>query len=324
MPDRMPRKHRAARGSRIGRAGATSGIPLMRRPAASSGAPGPHGNAAPMNQNGVPRTGSPCATPSSSFSTHCLLIEMTDSPAADPGLRPTESVAAGMFRGMKTTAPLLVGIIPLAFILGTQGAQHGLTSIGMALMAGLNFAGGSEFAAVALWSAAPSFVVIFITTWLINCRHIVLGAALTPWMERQKLSVPKEMLAFFIMCDETWALSMQDLNRRRKAGLAAEKVFSWPFHMGVGLTLWSTWWFTAGVGAAFGGAMGDLTRWGFMMAFPATFIGLVVAMRPALKKSLPMAVSAVAAALSSLWLPLHWSILIATVLGLGTALLKHD
>ena len=249
---------------------------------------------------------------------------MTDSSTADPGLRHTETVAAGLIRGMKTTAPLLVGIIPLAFILGTQGAQHGLTAVGMSLMAGLNFAGGSEFAAVALWSAAPSFVVIFITTWLINCRHIVLGAALTPWMERQKLSVPKEMLAFFFMCDETWALSMQDVNRRRKAGLPADKIFSWPFHMGVGLTLWSSWWFTAGVGALFGGALGDLSRWGFMMAFPATFIGLVVSMRPTLRKSLPMAVSAVAAALASLWLPLHWSILIATILGLGTAVVKND
>lgn len=67
-------------------------------------------------------------------------------------------------RGIRTTLPLLAGIIPLAFILGTQGAQHGLSGVGMAMMAGLNFAGGSEFAAVALWSAAPSLLVIFMTT----------------------------------------------------------------------------------------------------------------------------------------------------------------
>ena len=72
----------------------------------------------------------------------------------------------------------MIGILPLGFILGTQGAQHGLSAIGMAIMCAFNFAGGSEFAAVALWSSAPSFIVIVCATWLINCRHIVLGAAL--------------------------------------------------------------------------------------------------------------------------------------------------
>ncbi|MDO5532174.1 AzlC family ABC transporter permease [Sutterella sp.] len=231
----------------------------------------------------------------------------------------TEPFSAAMLRGMRTTVPMLVGTVPLGFILGTQGGQHGLSGLGMALMTGMNFAGGSEFAAVALWSAAPSFLVIFMTTWLINCRHIVLGAALTPWLERARTPVPAAMLAFFLMCDETWALSMQEVSRRRKLGLPADKVFSLPFHIGVGLTLWSTWWIAAGTGAVVGSAMGDLARWGFLMAFPATFIGLVVAMRPALGKSLPMAVSGVSAALASLWLPLHWSILIAAVLGLAAA-----
>lgn len=236
---------------------------------------------------------------------------------------PDETFAEGLLRGIRTTLPLLAGIIPLAFILGTQGAQHGLSGAGMAMMAGLNFAGGSEFAAVALWSAAPSLLVIFMTTWLINSRHIVLGAALTPWVEKAHLPVPAKLAAFFLMCDEVWALSMQEVNRRRKLGLPADKVFSFPFHLGCGLTLWSNWWFFAGLGAALGTSLGDLSRWGFMMAFPATFIGLVVAMRPALSKSAPMVVSGIAAALASLWLPLHWSILIATLLGLSAAAVSN-
>ena len=52
--------------------------------------------------------------------------------------------------GARSTLPLMIGILPLGFILGTQGAQHGLSAIGMAIMCAFNFAGGSEFAAVAL------------------------------------------------------------------------------------------------------------------------------------------------------------------------------
>lgn len=221
--------------------------------------------------------------------------------------------------GVRATLPLLIGILPLGFILGTQGAQHGLSAIGMALMCGFNFAGGSEFAAVALWSATPSFFVIVCATWLINCRHIVLGAALTPFMQSARISTPKSLLAFFIMCDESWALSMQEVHRRRAAGLPVSRLFSFPYHLGVGLTLWTCWFMVAAAGAAVGGSLGDLTRWGFLMAFPATFIGLVAAMRPVLAKSGPMVVSAIVAAGVSLVLPLHWSILLGTITGLLVA-----
>ena len=57
----------------------------------------------------------------------------------------------------------------------------------------------------------------------------------------------------------------------------------------------------------------------FLMAFPATFIGLVAAMRPALSKSGPMTASALVAAGSSLFVPLHWSILLGTITGLVLA-----
>lgn len=222
-------------------------------------------------------------------------------------------------RGVTASLPMLIGFIPLAFILGAQGAQHGLSGVGMSLMTAMNYAGGSEFAAVALWSATPSLLVIMMTTWLINSRHIVLGATITPHIVRAGTKTPATLLALFLLCDECWALSMQEIERKRKAGVAPEYLFSLPFHLGTGFTLWCTWWLTTGVGAVFGASLGDLTQWGFMMAFPATFIGLSVAMRPKVEKCLPIVVSAIVAALSSFALPMHWCILAATIAGVLTA-----
>ena len=142
-------------------------------------------------------------------------------------------------RSMRAGVPVMMGFIPVGLILGATGAHAGLSPFGMGLMTGINYAGGSEFAALALWSAVPPILTIAMSTWLINSRHIMLSAALTPYVKG--LSLPKTLLVFFFMCDETWALSMEDINKRRKAGASDIDALNVPFYFGVALTLWVTW-----------------------------------------------------------------------------------
>ena len=127
-------------------------------------------------------------------------------------------------RGAAAAVPMMLGFIPISLILGATGSQAGVSPLTMSLMTGINFAGGSEFAAVALWSAVPPFFVVMLTTWLINSRHIMLSAALTPYVT--KLPLRRALLVFFIMCDETWALAMQDINKRKELGAADDEAFS--------------------------------------------------------------------------------------------------
>lgn len=208
------------------------------------------------------------------------------------------TASSEFFRGFRAATPMMIGFIPIALILGATGAQTGLSPLAIGLMCGINFAGGSEFAALALWSAVPPVLAILLTTWLINSRHIMLSAALTPYVT--KLPLRKALPVFFIMCDETWALAMQDITKRRKAGLKDAEAFSFAFYMGVGLTLWLNWWGCAAIGAALGSGFGDLSAWGIGMAFPVIFISILASMWPGAKKCLPWVVSAVAAGLSSL------------------------
>lgn len=169
-------------------------------------------------------------------------------------------------RGMRASVPVMLGFIPVGLILGATGAHAGLSPFGMGLMTGINYAGGSEFAAIALWSALPPILTIAMSTWLINSRHIMLSAALTPYVKG--LSLPKTLLVFFFMCDETWALSMDDIQKRRKAGATDIEAFNVPFYFGVALTLWVTWWASALAGAAIGTGLGDLTLWGLHDGLP--------------------------------------------------------
>lgn len=132
-----------------------------------------------------------------------------------------------------------------------------------------NYAGGSEFAAVALWSTVPPVLMILVTTWLINSRHIMLSASLTLYMGR--LTTLESLFVLFFMCDEAWALAMQDVTRMKKLGRSNDEAFSLPFYAGSALALWTSWWGSAAVGAWIGNDLGDLEVWGFAMAFPGDF-----------------------------------------------------
>jgi predicted branched-subunit amino acid permease len=59
-------------------------------------------------------------------------------------------------------------------VLGAQSARKGLSPVEVALMTALNYAGGSEFAAIGLWTSPLPVAVIVGMTFLVNSRHLVL------------------------------------------------------------------------------------------------------------------------------------------------------
>src|SRR6202007_1128968 len=103
--------------------------------------------------------------------------------------------------------------IPFALVLGAQAAQKGFSAIEVPLMTGLNFAAGSEFTAVHLWTSPPHMALIIAMSFLVNSRHILMGAALAPRMRH--LPLPQALAALFLMCDEIWALALSDAKDRR-------------------------------------------------------------------------------------------------------------
>ena len=96
---------------------------------------------------------------------------------------------------------MLVGIIPFALVLGTQATQKGFNLIELPLLTGLNFAGGSEFAILEMWSNPPQFLMLIFITFLVNSRHLLMGASLVPHLKH--LPNKKAYTALFFMCDES-------------------------------------------------------------------------------------------------------------------------
>ena len=185
-------------------------------------------------------------------------------------------------RGILDTLPVIIGLLPFALILGIQGGNKGMSALEMAMMTGLNFAGGSEFAAVGLWAQPLPILLIIGVTFMINIRHILMGAALTPYIKH--LPMKKILPTLFFMTDESWAMSMADIRKRKEAGLP---LFSLSYYAGICATLYTIWVASSALGTVIGPYLGNIDNWGFGMAFPAVFLVLLRGMwkgRPALAR----------------------------------------
>ena len=209
------------------------------------------------------------------------------------------SFSAETWRGTLAALPVIIGFLPFGLLLGAQAAQKGLNAQSLMLMTGLNFGGGSEFAAIALWSSPPHVLTIVLVSLLINSRHLLMGASLTPWLLH--LPTRKALLALFFMCDESWAIGMADAVKRRENSLFP--TFSTGFYAGVAASLWLTWVVSTGLGVVLGPVLGDITRWGFDMAFPAVFLVLLKGMWKGYRGALPWLVSLICAGITYHFVP---------------------
>lgn len=166
------------------------------------------------------------------------------------------SLSSEVRRAIKIAWPVLIALVSMALVLGAQAAQRGLSVGEVTLMTALNFAGGSEFAALGVWTTPLPISLIVGMTFLINCRYLLMGAALAPYVRHlQRRTV---FPALFLMVDESWALSLADARKRGEAGI--EPPFSLPFYVTLGLMFWVPWFGFAALGAMFGPVVGNLGR----------------------------------------------------------------
>lgn len=224
-------------------------------------------------------------------------------------------------RGLQDAFPMLVGLIPFGLILGVQAKQNGMSWLETVLMMGLNFAGGSEFAVVGLWQNPLPILLILTTTFMINSRHILMGAALAPYIRH----LPRRQLlpTLFFMIDESWAIGIADAKRREQMGEAA--YLNLPYYFGVVLSLYVIWVSCGFLGAYFGAYLGDVSKLGFGMAFPAVFLVLVRGMWQNFQAAKPWLVSLIVAILIYRLLPENsWYVIGGTLAGLGYAYFSGD
>lgn len=187
-------------------------------------------------------------------------------------------------RGLRDSVPMLVGIAPFGIIYGTLAGVSGLSlwqSVGMSLFV---YAGSAQFIVISLMGAGASAVVILLTTFIVNLRHVLYSATLQPQVSQ--LPQRWRVLLAFWLTDETFAVVQRFYQVHGRTPLA-----HW-YWLGVATALYACWVLSSLVGVLFGQAVPDMAGWGLEFAMLATFIGIVV---PLLRDK-PQVAAALAAA----------------------------
>lgn len=215
------------------------------------------------------------------------------------------------WRGVKESFPVLLGLIPVALVLGAQAAQNGFLLFQVPLMTGTNFAGGSEFAAVSLWSNPVNIGLVVTMSVLINSRYLIMGAAFSSLIKH--LPPKKALPLLFFMVDESWAMSLAEAHKNRRTTLNI------PYFWGVVVSLYIMWVLCTTLGAYFGPMIGDLETYGFDMAFAAIFLVLIKGMWKGLVAARPWLVSLVVAGCLYHWVAGAWYVVGGVLAGVLSA-----
>ena len=167
--------------------------------------------------------------------------------------------------GVVQALPIVLGYVPVGFAYGVLAQKAGLSMVMTLLMSVIVFAGSAQLIAVGLFSAGLDPISIILTTFVVNLRHMLFSAALSPHLESWR----KTELAGFAaeLTDETFALHA---TRMAEADPPKAETFA------VNLTAQISWILGTFLGIVGGRLIADIGPYALDYALPAMFIALLV------------------------------------------------
>jgi 4-azaleucine resistance transporter AzlC len=243
---------------------------------------------------------------------HSNHSEQLDHEGASTGEEQVSFDLQGVVDGVKKSIPVAISVFAYGLVFGVLARQAGLTMLEALLMSGLVYAGASQFVALGLWAMPLPVGAIILTTLIVNLRHLLMGASVSPWFSR--LPFTKVYGTLFFLSDESWALLMGEFARGKRNAA---------FLLGSGAALYVAWVSAALVGRTLGGVIQDPAQWGLDFTFTAVFIALLVGLWRGKKDILPWIVAAIVATAAAHWLPGKWYILLGALAGSLIGVARH-
>lgn len=202
--------------------------------------------------------------------------------------RSPPSPQAEFWYGARDVLPLIIGAIPFGIIFGTLAINAGL-SVGAAIgMSALVFAGSAQFIAVGMVAAGSGVLIIVLTTFIVNLRHLLYSVALVPHVK----TLPQrwKLLLGFLLTDESFAIAIRRYEPPANSNADPSPHKHW-YYLGASLTMYTSWQLWTWMGITLGQVMPNATEWGLDFAMSVTFIGMII---PYIKTK-PMVVAVVVA-----------------------------
>ena len=216
------------------------------------------------------------------------------------------------FLGVKTTAPVLLGIVPFAMISGITAFDSGISLVLALFMSVFIFAGASQLATLQLLSAGASSLVIVYTAIIINLRFMMYSLSLSPFFQHMPLRW-KALLSYFIV-DKNYALSIAHYTDY------PEQDPRW-FYLGSSIILWVVWQAATLTGYLMGTIIPP--QLGLDFAIPLSFIAVLFKTidRPSIVAAI--VVSAIVS-VTARSIPLNLGLVLAAMAGIITGLIVES
>jgi len=205
---------------------------------------------------------------------------------------------------LRQASPIVMGYVPVGAAFGVLAHKTGLSLLNTVLMSTIVFAGSAQLIAVAMFAAGMPPLSIVATTFVVNLRHLLMTAALSPNLKSWK----KWQLALFSyeVTDESFAL-----HSARFARGDHDKTTSFLINSIAHVS----WVLASWVGFLTGSTIPDIKPLGLDYALPAMFIALLTMQ---VKNGLHVFVAGFTGLVSIALIQAgadQWSVIIATVIG---------
>jgi 4-azaleucine resistance transporter AzlC len=228
----------------------------------------------------------------------------------------TTSARNAFLAGVRAELPILLGVAPFGMIYGALAIGAGLPRDAAQAMSSIVFAGSLQFVATQLFATGAPGLVLLLTTFVVNLRHMLYSASVAPYLH--KLPARWKWLLAYLLTDEAYAVTityyqLPEANHGDTENTERGGQRHWYF-LGAGLALWSVWQVSTAVGIFLGAQVPP--SWGLDFALALTFIALLVPVltdRPAVAAAL----SAGIIALVGVGWPYKLGLVTAAVVGIA-------
>lgn len=199
------------------------------------------------------------------------------------------AATATVWDGVRSIAPVLVGVVPFGLVAGLTAVQTGQGVLGAVVFSTVVFAGAAQLTMLNLLGTGTSLAVVVVTALVINARFVLYSASMAPQLA--ETSRRRRLLGAYLLTDQAYAVSIARFRSPLDPG------GRWRFFLGAAGVMWLVWQASTVLGALVGGAVPSEVPLSF--AVPMAFLALAVPNitdRPTLVAAVVSAVVAVAAA----------------------------
>ena len=162
---------------------------------------------------------------------------------------------------------IAVSAVGFGFVYGLSAREAGFSPIEAIAMSTIVFAGAAQFAAVGYVASGLAWPGVILLTALLNARHLLYSAALSPWLRHVPFA--RRAVMAHLLTDEAFALAIGHFRRLD----ATDERGYWIGAIGSTFIPWNL---ATIAGVILGGQIPDPTRFGIDVIFPAAMVGLAV------------------------------------------------